>query len=293
MTELTQSEKQVIFSRLEKLLGAPAIDCFSVSGGYTTAIRIIVKLVDGRTVFAKVASDELTSLWLRDEYRVYRGLRADFMPELLGWDDDDDRPILVLADLSKGEWSHSWSDDKIKQVLRTLESVRKSKPPDAMPSLDDMRPDLASWKLVAAKPELFLALKLCSKQWLENALPVLIGCDAGADLSGSELIHLDVRSDNICFLGDRTVLVDWNWARIGNAELDAVAWAPSVTVENGPSPETFLDADPNLVALIAGYWAYRAGMAPPAPGSQVRALQRRLLEVALPWTAKLLNLPAP
>ena len=251
-----------------------------------------MRLSDGRKVFAKVASDELTASWLRDEYRVYQGLRAPFMPELLGWDDDGDRPILVLEDLSGGEWQQSWTDDKIKHVLRTLESVAKSKPPAAMPLLEDMRPDLASWSLVAAKPEMFLALKLCSKQWLESALPVMMDCDAKADLSGSELVHLDVRSDNICFLGDRTILVDWNWARIGNAELDAVAWAPSVTVENGPAPETFMHADPKLVALIAGYWAYRAGMPPLAPGSLVRTLQLRLLEVALPWAAKLLKLPA-
>jgi hypothetical protein len=68
------------------------------AGGYTPAHRWVVTLDDGRTVFAKVATDEMTASWLRDEHVVYSVLRgASFMP---GYVDSPttDNPVLVLED---------------------------------------------------------------------------------------------------------------------------------------------------------------------------------------------------
>ena len=138
-----------------------------------------------------------------------------------------------------------------------------------------------------------MSLGLCSADWLNDALPTLITAENRAVLAGSELLHLDVRSDNICFLGDRVVLVDWNWACVGNSMLDVMFWLPSLKLEGGPPPEQIIEGDPNLVALVAGFWAYRAGMSPPYSTSAVRELQRKQLEVALPWSANLLRLPPP
>jgi thiamine kinase-like enzyme len=39
-------------------------------------------------------------------------------------------------------------------------------------------------------------------------------------LAGKDLLHIDLRSDNICFAGDRTLLIDWNLACHGNGLLD-------------------------------------------------------------------------
>lgn len=61
----------------------------------------------------------------------------------------------------------------------------------------------------------FVSLGLCSLEWLETALPVLMEAEKDAVLDGKELVHLDIRSDNICFVGDRVVLVDWNWELVG------------------------------------------------------------------------------
>jgi Ser/Thr protein kinase RdoA (MazF antagonist) len=156
-----------------------------------------------------------------------------------------------------------------------------------------MRHELASWKLVASQPEFFLSLEMCSASWLDNALPTMMQAESKAILAGFELLHLDIRSDNICFVGDRVVFVDWNWACFGNSLLDVICWLPSVALEGGPTPEQIIEGEPNLVALIAGFWAHRAGMPPPHPGSDVRKIQRKQLEIALPWAANLLGLPSP
>jgi len=88
------------------------------------------------------------------------------------------------------------------------------------------------------------------------------------------------------------VLVDWNLACIGKGLFDAVAWAPSLRFEGGPEPWELVPDSEGLAALVAGYWAARVGMQPPATAPKVREVQRRQLEVTLPWVARELGLPA-
>lgn len=66
-------------------------------------------------------------------------------------------------------------------------------------------------------------------------------------------------------------------------------------MEGGPPPRELLapGAAPELVALIAGFFAARAGLPTPAWGPGLRELQRGQLRVALPWAAAELGLPAP
>ena len=68
---------------------------------------------------------------------------------------------------------------------------------------------------------------------------------------------LDVRSDNLALLDGRAVLVDWNWACVGNAVVDVVAWAP------------------------------------PPTGPRVREAKRRQLGLVLPWACRLLGIAEP
>lgn len=290
---MQEQEMLDIQERLQRIMNTRPMAMSAVKGGYTAAHRLIVNFSNGRSAFVKVSADPITAGWLRSEHRIYQSVQADFMPTLLGWDDDGEKPLLVLEDLSSGLWPRTWTPDMIAATLKTLESVRNSQPPNGLPTLESMRHELASWHLVDLQPESFLTLGLCSADWLHDALPTLITAENRAVLAGSELLHLDIRSDNICFLGDRVVLVDWNWACVGNAMLDVLFWLPSLRLEGGPHPEQIIGGDPNLVALAAGFWAYRAGMPPPHSTSAVRDLQRKQLEIALPWSANLLRLPPP
>jgi hypothetical protein len=67
---------------------------------------------------------------------------------------------------------------------------------------------LAGWAHVAQDPAAILGLRLCSAAWLSHALDTLMAAEAQARLAGDNLVHFDVRSDNLCFVGDRVVLVD-------------------------------------------------------------------------------------
>jgi aminoglycoside phosphotransferase (APT) family kinase protein len=103
---------------------------------------------------------------------------------------------------------------------------------------------------------------------------------------------MDVRNDNLCFSGDRVVLVDWNLAARANPLLDVAAWLPSLHSEGGPLPEDILPDEPELAALISGFFAARAGMPNIETAPRVRGIQVEQLRSALPWATRSLRLPA-
>lgn len=253
---------------------------------------MIVELSDGTTVFAKQAVNELTAEWLRVEHSVYRQLRGSFLPAFLGWDDDGGvEPILVLADLSHALWPPPWSTSRIRSVLDTITEISEQPIPDGVEPLE---PGwlVDGWRDIAAEPESFLSLGFCSSVWLDRALPTLLAAAESAPVKGDRLLHLDVRSDNLCFTGDRTVFVDWNHVCAGNPDVDRAFFLPSMNAEGGPPPEQVASIAPELVAVVAGFFAARAGL-PPIPGAPgIRAIQRTQLEVALPWAIRALGLPA-
>jgi thiamine kinase-like enzyme len=134
-------------------------------------------------------------------------------------------------------------------------------------------------------------LGITSRTWLEKSLPILLTVDGKQALRGEALTHTDVRSDNLCFVGDRVVLVDWNWARRGHPSVDLAFWLPSLENEGGPAPEDILPEGAAFAALISGYLAARAGLPiiPDAP--LVRKVQLEQLSSALPWAVRALSLP--
>jgi hypothetical protein len=141
--------------------------------GYTAAFHAIAELDDGGTVFVKAGADEVTSGFLRNETKVYGAVPAPFMPVFHGADEGDP-PILVLEDLSASFSAPPWTDAKIDAVLALVEQLRSTVPPPRLGSAERFRADWAGkWEKVAADPEPFLALELCSRRWLREALPAL------------------------------------------------------------------------------------------------------------------------
>lgn len=263
-----------------------------IGRGFTPAERWRIRFDDGTSAFVKAGVTEPTADWLRTEQAVYSSLRAPYLPVALGWHDGD-LPVLVLEDLSDAEWPPPWSPEKIARVRTALDQVAATPPPAGLPSLERLRPELTCWARVGEDPEPFLRLGVCTEQWFERASPVLAEAERGAVLEGDAFLHFDVRSDNVCFAGPRTLLVDWNWACVGNPRMEVAVWAGSLELEGGPKPEELLPGEPEIAALVAGYFGYHAGLPfiPEAP--RVRAVQKWQLLSTLPWAARELGLPPP
>jgi hypothetical protein len=248
-----------------------------------------VELEDGSTVFAKWAVDDDTAGWLHDEWRIYGFVRSDFLPAVHGFSEDP--TLLVLEDLGAWHWPPPWRDDDAQCAVEALRSVHICAAPAGLPRLESFRDFLTGWRLVAEDPAPFLSLGLASEEWLEASLPALLEAEASVDLEGDALLHFDARGDNLCFGDDgRTALVDWNWACVGNGTLDVAILAASIHADGGPAPETLLPDDEGMAALIAGFWASRAGLPPPEGTTGVRELQLHCLRAALPWATRVLGL---
>jgi hypothetical protein len=255
-----------------------------------TAARWIVAS-GARSAFVKIGATELTAGWTRDEHRNYLSIDGPFMPTVLGFDDDGERPVLALEDLSSAFWPPPWTSGRVAAVLETLAAVHRTPPPAHLlgRSIDWG----ANWRDVGQDPKAFLALGLCSAAWLEAALPALVAASEAAPLEGSSLVHLDVRSDNVCFRDSRAILIDWNAASVMNPDVEVAAWLPSLHAEGGPAPETILPSAPELAAWLAGYFCSRAGLADIPDAPHVRPLQLAQSRTALPWAARSLRLLPP
>ena len=245
----------------------------------------------GRTAFLKFGTTPVTVDWLRAEARTYAVLDGPFLPEVFGFDDDGERPVLALEDLSSATWPPPWTRDDIDVVLSCLDRVSATAPPPHLPRLE--RGDGADWRSVTADPEPFLRLGICTRSWLGSALPVLAEAADTVDLRGDALVHGDIRSDNVCFRSLGVVLIDWNHAAVGNPQLDLAAWLPSLHDEGGPPPDELLPDAPALAAWVAGYFCARAGDPEIPDAVHVRPLQVRQARTALPWAARVLGLPPP
>jgi aminoglycoside phosphotransferase (APT) family kinase protein len=112
-------------------------------------------------------------------------------------------------------------------------------------------------------------------------------------VNGDCLVHLDVRSDNVCFRDGEAVLLDWPEAAISNPDLDVAFWLPSLEADGGPPPEATLPDAPELAAWVAGFFFWRAAQPPIIDAPHVRPLQLAQSRTALPWAARALGLAPP
>jgi thiamine kinase-like enzyme len=270
--------------RLASVVGARPVAWQERAGGYSTAERYSVELEDGRRVFVKAAEPEHLARWIRREHEVYSSLDGSFIPELLGFDDDRVRPLLVLEDLSHADWGTTWTDERVGLVRAALAELQAAPPPPNTHSVRETFSDLfGRWHVIAEDPEPFLSLGVRSREWLDERLPALIEAADAVPADGDTLCHLDVRSDNLCTLGGRAVLVDWNWLSLGSPDFDVAGWACSLMLEGGPAPWELLPGSPELAAFLAGVWAAVAGLPPPETAPNVRAFQVAQLRIALDW----------
>ncbi len=280
---------------VERLAGAEVVSQRSASGGYTHTPTWVAELAGGGTVFVKAAVDERTRAWLRAEHDVYSLISGEFMPNRLGWEDDR-VTVLLLEDLSSAMWPPPWSSEAVGAVTEALRELHALKPPKGLRLAEDVDDFRGGWRIVADDPEPFLELGACTVQWLARSLPELDAASERARLDGDCVVHLDVRSDNLCIRDGRCVFVDWTHAGRGNPLLDLAWWLPSLAAEGGPAPDELAgEGMGELAALMSGYLACRATMPEPPniPSPGVRSLQLAQLRVSLPWAARCLGLPQP
>ncbi len=200
-------------------------------GGYTRSERWRVATADGHA-FVKQAEDEGSLHMLRREATVYQHVHGPFLPGYVGFADSGDRAVLAIELLEGAHWPPPYPED-VSPLFAALEQVAATPAPvAACPRSAQPR----RWELIAENPTPLLGLGLCSREWLEQALPVLICGRGRCVVEGDELVHRDVYSGNVAFVGDRAVLVDWGACVQGSRWTDVAFAVLSVRVEGGVAP---------------------------------------------------------
>ncbi|MDQ3879704.1 MAG: phosphotransferase, partial [Chloroflexota bacterium] len=166
----------------------------AVAGGND---RFTVQLDDGRRVFVKAAKAPHLARWLRREAEVYAHLRGAFIPELIAFEDDPIEPVLVIEDLSDADWDVRWDAARVAAVRAAIAELASSPPPPNTPPAREIIAEFKTWQSVEDDPEPFLSTGIRSREWLERALPVLKTAADRARVDGDDLLHFDVRSDNL------------------------------------------------------------------------------------------------
>ena len=112
--------------RIEKLIGRPVEVCRPVQGGYTPAVRLLCKASQA-SFFVKVGVTPSTSQQLRREIYIYNSISGDFMPKLVGWEEDEGEPILIIEDLSAHHWPPPWSEWRVDLVLAQISTMHNTR----------------------------------------------------------------------------------------------------------------------------------------------------------------------
>ena len=289
---LTDHPSPLVLERIQKLMASPPVKWRVLRKGHTAAETWIMRFESGRSAFVKHATDERTAEWLKSERSVYDAVRGDFLPDLLAWDGGD-FPILILEDLSHARTVPPWSPEDIDRVFAVLDVLARTRMPHSFRALTDYPVPFNGWHEIAKDPSAFVQSGAAPAAWLDAALPTLLESEAAADLTGESFVHTDLRSDNIFFHRNQTMLIDWNWACRGNPKFDLVSWLPSLHAEGGPPPWDFAVDEPSLIVLQAGYLAHRVSKPAADLETSIWRLQQAQLRSALPWAARALDLPEP
>jgi len=291
----TDAAPQYLVSTIEDVLRKKAIDFTQPDCGLSAAHRFSIGLEDGTRVFVKAATDEDTTEWLRTEHLAL-STPHELKPGIVAWiEPGDEWPVLITEDLSHAHWpaSHAgvtWRDGDFDLLFAAIEQLSSLPPDPRLPALENRRSSI--WSSIAAKPEFFLTLGLCSDRWLGNAIDTLIEAERNADVTGDTFIHGDIRSDNICILGAQVKLVDWSQAARGSSLYNLAQILPTLHLEGGPAPYEIMPNGGSHAASGCAGLVRRLATDHGMP-EWLKDVFKRLIAIDLEWAASCLALPKP
>jgi hypothetical protein len=290
---------------VEVILGSPVVEAVTQPGGFSPGSADRVVTADGTRAFVKAVSGTLhpdSAALHRREIAVAAALPPTApVPRLLGSHDDrgdaaaeDGWVALVLSDV-EGRHPHlPWRPDELEAVRAALEAValsRLSGTLDELPATGaGLAHDFAGWQRLRDEPDPGL------DPWALDHLDRLAAAAGSAEraLDGDQLVHGDVRADNLLIRADGSVVaIDWPWATRGAGWFDRVSLLVNVGLYDAEAPLDALlhawlaevpadDVDAVLAGLGAFFWDNARRPDPPGLPT-VRAFQRAQGEVVLRW----------
>lgn len=249
----------------------------------------MLEISGGKKLFLKIATGARTRQMIKDEVYFYENVSdKPYLPAYYGGVIAPEYTALVIEDLSHCHWPPPWKQDSVDETLKSLHAASAISDAKISRKILHFKDYLLGWHKISDVSNL-VRLNICTEEWFNKNISRLKTLSEQALHESDELIHFDVRSDNICFKDRQPILIDWAWYCRGAFDLQVVSWALTLSLEEGGiRPEQLLpDVHPRYVALLAGYFAQFIGT-DCVDGSHVRALQLKQLQVAMKWLQDIL-----
>ena len=165
--------------------------------------RALVARPRGRTprVREDGADRRHRAAFLRDEHRHMSLFDEDVRCEILAWEDHAERPLLVLEDLRDARWPPPWEPGDVERVRATLERVWDAADATGCRAASASRTCSADGGGSPRRPSGFLSSGSRRASGSTRASTRLVDAERSIDVDGDDFIHMDIRSDNMCFDG--------------------------------------------------------------------------------------------
>ncbi|MGI9018980.1 MAG: phosphotransferase [Euzebya sp.] len=237
-------------------------------------------------VFAKIADGgDSSRLAIGAEAALLTTVRHRHMPHVVAADPTSDVPWMLLTDMSDAQWPPPWPDEAgLNRLWKAMRRISRVQPPGWLTQPSDIDP----WQTLLARDDEGAP---DDNWWREHA--EALAAAATVTIAGTDLVHGDLGSGNLCWDSGRPVLVDWSDAYVGNAEMDMVTVAIDIAHSDGRRVQPPVANLPAWLAKIAGLLV-SASLRPAWPGlggQQVRDEQQALARTAVRWAVE--TQPAP
>ena len=299
-------------SEIERWLGGAVVSAVTQPMGFSPGVAARLMTDDGRRIFVKAVGPEPnpdTPAMHRRESKIVSALPEVAPVPRLMWSYDEGEGgwiVLVFEDVDGRHPILPWRTDELHRVVAAMEDLSRLSTPSPLPvaivgrASDVFTTEIRGWRRLRDEHPSRLTQV---DGWSRRHLQALVSVEDTVNemLEGNTLLHMDMRADNILLAPERVWFVDWPHACIGPPWLDAVAFAPSVTMQGGPPPEEVISmnsaclaadgtAMTTAVVALAGYFTYKAVQPPPPGLPTVRAFQGAQGFVAREWAAQRMGL---
>lgn len=312
---------------LEAQLGGRVRDTEIAWGGYSPSASYKVTLADGRVVYVKGGNPRLNPHGyeaLKLEIAAYRQTPQleKVAPRILADVSCDEWVLMALSAVESPTPSLPWTEDKLRALMATLKTLYSlfTEKPAHLPLVEDEAQNATLYRGergwgVLMNEGLLPALAshtpnpAAFEDWVKRHYPLLRELEQKASGLGGvqQVMHLDLRSDNILFEhGQRAVILDWPNMCWGPLVFDLTYLVNGITSEGGPGQGEVVALIYKELGLswshhdwlisatnVAGYLA-QAGARSEVDGMpRIRTLQRTHLMACLPWIAGLAEIDSP
>jgi hypothetical protein len=261
-----------------------------VEGGFSEAKRGLIDLPNGVEAFVKIGNSENTKKWAQKEIKVYRMLHKHnypYVPALLAVNDEESAFAIEAFPQEAGwDWHANWDVARLDETVKAMDALASLQLNDsernylAGAALDM---DKDGWGPLSQSKEkqsvLIRKLKDAGKEDVSQQVDFITDAQRSVayDFHNENFVHFDMRADNCAWnveLGQARI-VDWNWAQIGDRDLEMAAFLVSVVKSGLKLPkrhQSRLTSD--ALHWMAGFWLESAA-SPIWPGGpeDLRRLQ--------------------